>query len=91
MSKIEKAVKLLGLEVTAELEAMDADALQKRIVQANEVMRQVDEELEANEKYQEIKESLKVLTSGKREVNAWQKATISVALSVLNGGGSETK
>lgn len=85
MSKVEKAVKLLGEEVVAEMEAMDEVTLRKRVVEANEAMRQVDEELEANEKYQECKENLKALTAGKKEVDKRQKAVIVLSLQLIRG------
>ncbi len=89
MSKIDKAIKALGEETLKEMEAMDTDALKKRIVEANESMRQVDDELEANEKYQETRENLKALTAGKRDVNKRQNAVIAVALHLLNPVGVE--
>lgn len=86
--KLEKAIKTLGREMINELEALSHEELQHRVVAANEAMRQADDELEMNEKYQETKENLKALTSGRSEVNKRQKAIICVALHALN---SESK
>lgn len=88
-SQLEKIEKTLGLETVKELEAFDEASLKKRIVEANQAMKQVAEELEANEKYQEIKENKKALESGKREVNKRQKAVIAYCLSLLDSKGAK--
>ncbi len=89
MTKIERMIKALGEDTLKDMEAMDADTLKKRIVEANEAMRQAYDELEANEKYQETKANLSALTEGKRGVNKRQNAVIGVALHLLNGDKEE--
>ncbi len=87
--KLQKAVKILGLETFTELHGMDNETLRNRVVQANEAIRQACDELEANEQYQEIKENKKALEAGRREVNARQNAIIAVVLSILNSDSQD--
>ncbi len=89
--KLDKAIKNVGDETYQEMQAMAPDALKQRIVEASEAMRKVAAELEANEKYQEIKENKKALEAGKKEVNARQNSVIAIALNLLNGADNETK
>lgn len=84
MSKrLSKAMDSLGSETIKDLEAMAADDLKKRIVEAEQAMREATDELEKNQKYQTLKEDLKALTSGKREVEKRQRAIILVSLSLI--------
>ena len=87
--KLEKAIKVVGNETVSELEALSETELKQRIVGANEAIRAVCAELEANEKYQEIKESKKALESGRREVTTRQNAIIQIALNLLNNPAGE--
>jgi hypothetical protein len=87
--KLEKAYKNLDVETVKELEALDEQALKKRVVEANQAMQQVANELEANEEYQELKESLKAMSAGKREVNKRQNSVITVCLHMLESKGVE--
>lgn len=87
--KLEKALKALGAETVKEMEGMDEAALKKRIVEANEAMRQAEDELEALPGYQEAKADIYLLSSGKREINKRQKAVICVALNLLHPGESD--
>ena len=82
--KLEKALKAVGEDTAKELEAMSPEQLKERIVNAESAMKQVADELEANPKYQEIKENKKALELGKKEVNARQKAIIALALHHLS-------
>lgn len=86
---IEKAEKALGFEYVREMEAMDADALKKIVVDASEAMRAVKEELEKMPAYQTAKENIKDLSSGKREVDKRQKMRIQLALELLDGTEQE--
>lgn len=83
MSRLDKALKLLGQETVIELEAMDVDQLKMRIVEANAAMNKVAEELELNVAYQDLKANKTALEAGKNEVNKRQRAIILAALSLL--------
>lgn len=85
--KFEKALKNLDVETVKELEALDEQELKKRIVDANQSMQQVADELEANEEYQELKESIKAMTAGVKEVNKRQNSIITVCLAQLSSKG----
>lgn len=89
--KLEKALKVVGNETVSELEALSDIELKQRIVSANEAIRAVCAELEANEKYQEIKENKKALEAGRREVTTRQNAIIEVSLNLLNNAIEETR
>lgn len=82
--KLTKAVESLGTETIKEMEAMGPEDLKRRIVEANEAMRDAADGLENNSQYDRLKEDLKALSQGKREVDKRQKAVILVALSLLN-------
>lgn len=85
MSKrLSKAMESLGSETIKEMEAMSPDALKGAIVQADRAMSEVAAELESNPKFESLKEDLKSLTAGKREVDRRQKSIIQVALFLLN-------
>lgn len=77
---LDKIAKILDEETIAEMNALDGEALQKLIVDSEQAVRQAKEELEANEKYQELKESLKAVRSGFTEVKKRQNAKIQLAL-----------
>jgi hypothetical protein len=85
--KLERAMKNLDVETVKEIEALDSAALKKRVVEANQAMKQVADELEANEEYQELKESVKAMEAGKKEVNKRQNSIITVCLNVLESKG----
>lgn len=87
--EFEKLEKALGKETMSELEALDNSSLEQRVVAANQAMKQVAEELQANPKFQELKESLKALSAGKRDVNKRQNAVIKYCLQLLTDKGAE--
>ncbi len=84
MSKrLTKAIESLGVETMKELEAMSKEDLSKRVIQAEQAMREAVDELEKNPKFQDLKESLRDLTAGKRGVDKRQQAIILVSLSLM--------
>lgn len=89
MDKLSKIEKLLGVDTIKEMEAMPEESLRQVIVEANQAMKIVADELEANTKYQELKASLSALTAGKRDVNKRQKGRIAYALKLLADQGKE--
>lgn len=77
---LEKIAKVLDEETVAEMNAMDADSLKKLIIDSEQAVRLAKDELEANEKYQELKESVKAVRSGFTEVKKRQNCKIQLAL-----------
>lgn len=70
----------LGNDTIEAMDAMDENELKAAVVQAHGAMKQVAEELAANEKYQEAKKAVELLSSGKREVDKRQKAKLTYSL-----------
>jgi hypothetical protein len=87
MSKLEKAYKSVGEETVKELEAQSPEDLKRRVVEASDAMKTVSEELEANDAYQQLRESKTALEQGRNEVNKRQKAIILIALNLLKEKG----
>lgn len=86
LSRIEKA---LGKETMADLESLSMEVLKDRLVAAESSIKQAIDELEANPKYQEIKDSLKALSEGLREVKKRQNAIIQYSLSLMEDKGAK--
>ena len=89
MTKLEKAMKHLGVETLNEMTAMTPEQLKQRIVAADEAMRAVAQEIDDNAEYQALKEKLSDLGAGKRDVDKRQRAVILVALSLINESAAE--
>lgn len=85
--KLAKVHKVLGLEIVNELNSTDTLGLQNVIVQAEVAISDAQEELEANLKYQQLKESLKDLSQGLKDVRKFQRAKIDLAISLLETRG----
>lgn len=88
-SKLTKIERNLGKDTLAELEALSPDDLKTRIVAANSAIKQAVDELEANPQYTEIKENLKALSSGMREVKKRQNDIIQYSLSLIDDRGEK--
>lgn len=82
--KLTKAMESLGTDTVREMEASSPEDLRKRIVDASEAMETADNELKSNPNYDRLREDLKALSQGKRDLDKRQKAIIIVALSILN-------
>lgn len=78
--KLKYLFKVLGKETIDELSSKSIEELKTSIVIANQAIKQTYEELEANPVYQELKESLKALAAGFREVKKRQNAIIQYSL-----------
>lgn len=85
--QLDKIGNILGLELIYEMNALDSDSLKNQIVQAETAMKTIKQELEANPKYEEIKEQLKAITAGLKEVRKFQNAKIAYALDLLESKG----
>ena len=86
--KFEKVAKKLGEEMVRSLEELADQQLKARIVMAEQAKEEAEAELEANPKFQELKEALKDLTSAKREINSRQNAIISMCVHLLDKMGN---
>ena len=82
--KLKVAIKNLDVDTVKELEAASSDDLKQRIVSASQAIEQAERELEENEQYQELKEQLKAVTAGLKELKKRQNSIITVAVNHLN-------
>ena len=87
--KLNRIEKALGRETMTDLESLPADMLKDHIVSAETAIRDAANELEANPKYQELKDSLKALSEGLREVKKRQNAIIQYSLSLIEDKGAK--
>ncbi len=87
--KLEKIEKILGKETVQSFEASSKEDLETSIITAESAMKQAQEELESNPKYQQIKEDLKALSAGLKEVKKRQNAVIQFALHLLEEKGQQ--
>ncbi len=85
--KLSKIEKDLGKDFLEGLAAGQVDELRIVISNSAGAMKHAREELEANPKYMELKESLKALSSGMGEVNKRQNAIIQYCLHLLEEKG----
>lgn len=85
--KTDKVANALGRDTVEEMDAMNDVELKKVIVDANGAMKQVKEELDANQEYQAAKADVSHLSQGKRDVDKRQKAKIAYALDRIDGLG----
>lgn len=81
--KLARIEKELGKEFLRELDAADATAVEAAVVNAGAAIKQAEDELEANPKFQEIREARKAISAGLSEVKKRQKAIIEYSLHLL--------
>ena len=81
--KFEKIVKILGEERVNEIQAKSKEELKEQIVQSEQAIKQAEEELEAKPSYQQLKEDLKAISQGLKEVRKFQKAISQLCLNNL--------
>lgn len=85
--KLEKIEKALGSEFIQELNAKSTEELKNTIVAANQAIKQTIEELEANPVYLELREQLKALSSGLKDVKKRQNSIIQYSLHLTSERG----
>jgi hypothetical protein len=85
--KLDKIEKILGVDTIQELNALSPEDLKTAIVNANQAIKQAVEELEGNPVYQEIKENLKALSAGLKEVKKRQNSIIQYSLHLTGERG----
>jgi hypothetical protein len=86
-NKLAKIEKLLGPDTINDLKIMPKEELVNTVVQSEVSIKTAQEELEANEKYQELKEAVKAMSAGLREVKQRQNAIIQYCLHLKEEGG----
>lgn len=87
--KLEKIEKALGREFLSDLSALSEVALKNRIAESAGSIKHAQEELEANLKYQELKEGVKAISEGLKEVRKRQNNVITYCLNLLEERGAE--
>jgi len=87
--KLEKILKVLDEDMLSELNNMNEAALKEQITKSEQSIKVTRDELEANPKFQELKENLKALRHGYSEVKTFQTAKIQYALIRLEEMGKE--
>lgn len=85
--KLEKIEKVLGKDSVDLLATSSVEDLKNIIVNANQAIKQAQEELEANPAYQELKENLKALSAGLKDVKKRQNALIQYSLHLTEQQG----
>jgi len=87
--KLSKITKLLGKTCIVDMDVMSDQDLKNLIAQAEGSIKSAGDELEANERYREMKECLKDLTASYGEVKKRQKAKIEYCLHMLEEQGKQ--
>lgn len=87
--KLERIEKVLGKEKMASLEGGQPDELQITISKSAGAIKEALDHLEANPKYQELKESLKAVSESLREIKKFQNAVIQYSLHLLEEKGTQ--
>jgi hypothetical protein len=85
--KLARIEKMLGKEQIEELTARGIEGLEAGIAASAGAIKESEDELEANPKFQELKESLKACSMALREVKAYQNAKIQFSLHLLEEKG----
>ena len=86
-NKFEKLLKSLSPDTVKELEALNVEELKNKLVGAEQAINQAIDELEANEEYQELLESVKAMQAGMKEVKKRQNAIIQFSLHLMESKG----
>jgi replication initiation and membrane attachment protein DnaB len=86
---LEKLYKVLGEQAVNETRTLSAEQLEHMIVSCTQEIEEVKAELEANPKYQQLKEDLKAIKSGLSEVKKYNNARIQLAVVLLSERGQK--
>lgn len=87
--KLQSIQKTLGPDAIGELEGHNDDGLTYTVTQSAGAIKEAEDKLESNEKYIELKASLKACSEGVREVKKFQNAKIQYALHLLEEKGKQ--
>lgn len=85
--KLDKISDILGLEFINELNNTSNEDLKTVIVNASQGIKQAMEGLETNPAFQDLKESLKAISSGLKDVKKRQNAIIQYSLHLTSERG----
>lgn len=85
--KLQKIEKILGKDKMADLESEHVNELQISISNAAAAIKETQDQLEVNPKYQELKENLKAISAGFKDVKRFQNAVIQYSLSLIEDKG----
>jgi hypothetical protein len=85
--KLEKIEKILGADRMASLESGQVEELQVTISKAAGAIKEAQDELEANPKYQELKVLFKDVCQSMKDVRKFQNAVIQYCLSLIEDIG----
>ena len=88
--KLNKIEKALGKDKMAELEGLSAEELKSAIVAAESSVKQATDELERNQEFQALKESIKAMSEGLREVKKRQSNITQYSLHLLEEKGQDS-
>lgn len=83
MTKLDKILSKLPVDVAEHLKSLALEELEIVIVNSSQAIDRTKDELEANSNYQKAKEDLKDLRAGYNEVKKLQGAKIAYALILL--------
>lgn len=87
--KLEKLEKILGVDTVNDLKSAPKEDLDVSIIKSSQSIKEATEELEANPEFQRLKESLKAISEGLREVKKRQNAIIQYSLHLLEEAGKQ--
>jgi DNA-binding transcriptional regulator GbsR (MarR family) len=87
--KLKRISKVLGKEELEDFNSAEFSKLEDSILQAVSSIKEAEDELEANPKYQELKENLKALSAGLKEVKKRQNAIISFCSHLMEEKGGK--
>lgn len=87
--KLEKLEKILGVDTVNDLKSAPKEDLDVSIIKSSQSIKEAIEELEANPEFQRLKESLKAISEGLREVKKRQNAIIQYSLHLLEETGKQ--
>lgn len=87
--KLSRIEKILGTDYLTQLESKSVGDLETCIANSAQHIKEAEDGLEVNEKYQELKASLKACSEGVREVKKFQNAKIQYSLHLLEEKGKQ--
>lgn len=85
--KLQRIEKTLGPDLISELNRVNDEGLTYTVAACSAAIKEAEDQLEANPKYQDLKASLKACSEGVREVKKFQNAQIQYALHLLEEKG----
>lgn len=87
MTKLEKILNNLSLDMITMMQAASPEQLKTTLVLSEQAIAEAKEQLDNNPGYKQAKEDIKTLSSGYRELKKYQAAKIQYALVLLQEKG----